>query len=197
MSATSQSSRWRCPVPASDPNYDAVVLAHIKSLITVDPVTGCWLWQGPIAKVKWNERGFRTGGYGYATYRGQTISVHRVVWMIHNGPQPKKMDVCHECDVRHCCNPDHLWLGTRKQNLQDMANKGRGPCGAKATKTHCIRGHELSGANIYVTNNGRRRNCKACDRIHQKKYWDDGRAKARQQRYRAKQRALKAQAVSP
>lgn len=160
---TRQSKRWRCPVLPSDPSYDAVVLERIKSLIAVDPVTGCWLWQGPIATVKWNARGFYTGGYGCGPgYRGRGIAVHRTVWMIHNGPQPKKMDVCHTCDVRHCCNPAHLWLGTRSQNLQDMADKGRGPCGGKAAQTHCVRGHELSGDNLMLSNGGRRRGCKTC-----------------------------------
>lgn len=154
----------RMSVKPSDPGYDAHVLAHIKTKVLVAPVTGCWLWQGAVAEVKWNERGFRTGGYGYIGYRGRNISVHRVVWMIHNGPQPKKMDVCHDCDVRHCCNLDHLWLGTRKQNLQDMADKRRGLCGEKAAQTECLRGHELSGDNVRLSNGGRRRNCKICER---------------------------------
>lgn len=172
MTDTSQSSlkatRWRRPVPPSDPTYDAVVLARIKSLIVVDPNTGCWLWQGPIAKVKWNDRGFYVGGYGIGPqYRGKCPATHRVVWMIHNGPQPKKMDVCHTCDVRHCVNPDHLWLGTRSENLRDMVAKGRGPCGQKAAQKTCVRGHELSGDNLMLSNGGRRRGCKKCmDEVH-------------------------------
>jgi hypothetical protein len=159
--------RSRQSVRPNDPSYDAHVLAHIKAKVVVDPVTGCWLWQGFIQPERMTDRGFRVGGYGNIGYRGRNISVHRAVWMIHNGPQPKGMDVCHTCDVRRCCNPEHLWLGTRRQNLQDMANKGRGPCGEKATKTHCIRGHELSGDNVYLTNGGRRRGCKACDKLRQ------------------------------
>ena len=173
----------------SDPSYDAHVLAHIKASVKVDPVTGCWLWQGFIQPVRLTAKGLRVGGYGQIGYRGRNCAVHRVVWWLVKGEQPKKMDVCHECDVRHCCNPDHLWLGTRKQNLQDMANKGRGPCGEKAAKTHCINGHPLTPDNVWFTNNGRRRSCKTCDRERQKtpKYreWQ----RTWQRRSRAKKRA--------
>lgn len=63
MSITGQSTlSSRYSVKPSNPGYDAHVLAHIKSRIVVEPVKGCWLWQGPVAEVKWNERGFRTGG---------------------------------------------------------------------------------------------------------------------------------------
>ena len=158
--------RSRQSVRPSDPAYDAHVLAHIKAKVVVDPIKGCWLWQGfifPDTKLKSGK--VVKGGYGAIGYRGRSLAVHRVIWMLHNGPQPKNMDVCHTCDVRHCCNLDHLWLGTRKQNLQDMADKRRGPCGEKAAKQVCVRGHELSGDNVQLSNNGRRRSCKECDRI--------------------------------
>lgn len=155
--------RSRQSVRPSDPGYDAHVLAHIMTKIVVDPVRGCWLWQGFIQPIRLSPKGLTIGGYSSIGYRGRNFAVHRVVWMIHHGrQQPKKMDVCHECDVRHCCNPGHLWLGTRKQNLLDMADKKRGN---KASKTHCIRNHPLSGDNVQWSNGGRRRNCKECDRL--------------------------------
>jgi hypothetical protein len=161
--------RSRQSVRPSDPGYDAHVLAHIKAKVVIDPVTGCWLWQGFVQPARFVvDRGFSVGGYGSIGYRGRNLAVHRVVWMCLNGPQPPKMDVCHTCDVRHCCNPDHLWLGTHQQNMRDMAAKGRGLTGLKAAQTHCIRGHELTRDNIYLSNNGRRRSCKTCDRYFQR-----------------------------
>lgn len=181
--------RSRQSVRPNDPSYDAHVLAHIKTKVTIDPITGCWLWQGFIQPERMTDRGFRVGGYGNIGYRGRNISVHRAVWMIHNGLQPKGMDVCHTCDVRRCCNPEHLWLGTRSQNLRDMADKRRGPCGQKAAKTTCDRGHPLSGDNVQLSNKGRRRSCKECDRIlhRQPKYvqW----ARDYQRKRRAEKRA--------
>jgi hypothetical protein len=186
--------RSRQSVRPSDPGYDAHVLAHIKTKIVIDQVKGCWLWQGFIQPVRMTDRGFAVGGYGSIGYRGRNWAVHRVMWTIHHGTQPKKMDVCHDCDVRHCCNPDHLWLGTRSQNLQDMANKGRGPCGRKAAKTVCVRGHDLSGDNVLLTNNGRRRGCKTCDRLRQQtdevRQWQRDYQKRRRAKKRAAREAL-------
>lgn len=78
---------------------------------------GCWSWKGPIAN----------GGYGVMSCR-RSIGpdrAHRASWVIHKGPIPKYMHVCHACDNPICTNPDHLWLGTHKQNNDDKIAKGR------------------------------------------------------------------------
>lgn len=54
------------------------------------------------------------------------IPAHVYSYMQHKGPVPPGMVVCHSCDVKNCVNPDHLWAGTQKQNLEDMRAKGRG-----------------------------------------------------------------------
>lgn len=78
----------------------------------------CWLWTGPD-----NGRGY---GQVYAPELGRwTAYAHRVAWTLGNGAIPPKMDVCHHCDTRRCCRPDHLFLGTRAQNMQDMIAKRR------------------------------------------------------------------------
>jgi hypothetical protein len=52
-------------------------------------------------------------------------SAHRIAWMISHGDIPEKMFVLHKCDNRLCCNPDHLFLGTQQDNMDDMVSKGR------------------------------------------------------------------------
>lgn len=75
---------------------------------------GCWDWSGII---QWT---------GYATLNIRPpIKAHRASWILHNGEIPKGLLVCHTCDNRKCTNPDHLWLGTHKENIQDKIKKGR------------------------------------------------------------------------
>ncbi len=78
--------------------------------------TGCWLWTG----CKFSN------GYGRIRLSGtETAVVHRLAWEATNGAIPGGLLVCHKCDVRHCCNPDHLFLGTDADNVKDCVKKGR------------------------------------------------------------------------
>ena len=76
---------------------------------------GCWEWTGSI----------NGDGYGYLASGDQAIRVHRLSWEIHNGEIPEGLCVLHHCDNRKCVNPEHLFLGTKKDNAQDMIKKGR------------------------------------------------------------------------
>ncbi len=79
----------------------------------------CIVWTG--AKVG--------NGYGKLMHNGKNYRAHRVAYEIHKGLIPEGMQVCHSCDNPACVNPDHLWLGTAKDNEKDKDEKGRRPIG--------------------------------------------------------------------
>ena len=64
-------------------------------------------------------------GYAHIYIEKTQISVHRFMYEYFNGPIPRGLFVLHECDWPPCCNPDHLFLGTAKDNQQDRIQKGR------------------------------------------------------------------------
>lgn len=75
----------------------------------------CWLWTG----------GLGPRGYGHIAFQRRVWRVHRVAWLLSRGPIPHGLQVHHRCDVRLCCNPQHLWLGTQAENVTDMCIKER------------------------------------------------------------------------
>jgi hypothetical protein len=76
---------------------------------------GCLLWQGWI----------KNTGYGEAKVNNRRTTTHRLSWEYHKGPIPSGMCVLHKCDVRNCVNPNHLFLGTTQDNVDDKMLKGR------------------------------------------------------------------------
>lgn len=81
---------------------------------------GCWEWQA--ASVGGSNK-HTYGQFGVAS--GKMKLAHRVSYELYKGPIPEGMKVCHKCDYPRCVNPDHLFLGTHKDNMQDMVLKGR------------------------------------------------------------------------
>lgn len=75
----------------------------------------CWLWSGKV-----------NNGYGeFCTGGAKWERAHRVAYELVVGPIPAGLCVCHRCDVKLCCRPSHLWLGTRADNNADRDLKGR------------------------------------------------------------------------
>lgn len=82
----------------------------------------CWMWSGGIAN-----------GYGSFSIGKKKFSAHRISFEIFvNKDFNKTLYVCHKCDVPLCVNPDHLFLGTQQENVNDREQKGRG--GSKKIK---------------------------------------------------------------
>ncbi len=84
---------------------------------------GCWNWDG--------QRGEK--GYGIFLLNRKGAGAHRVAWTLARGPIPDGLFVLHSCDNRACVNPSHLFLGTNRDNVEDMLRKGRQPRGEAKT----------------------------------------------------------------
>jgi len=82
--------------------------------------SGCIEWQGSLRS---GYGGLVVGSRSDGTRRA--VRAHRAAYECWRGPIPEGMYVCHTCDNRRCITPDHLFLGTAKDNFNDMANKGR------------------------------------------------------------------------
>lgn len=84
-----------------------------------EPNSGCWLWLGLL----------REDGYGLLSVRGKHKRAHVWAYEHFKSKVPKHLCVLHNCDVRCCVNPEHLRVGTKKQNTQDAIDRRRFPQG--------------------------------------------------------------------
>jgi hypothetical protein len=98
-------------------------------LFIPEPNSGCWLWIGTTL----------SNGYGTVCIDTKNILAHRHSWQVHRGEIPKGLSVLHRCDTPACVNPDHLFLGTHTDNMQDMVRKERTRSSLTPADIHAIR----------------------------------------------------------
>jgi hypothetical protein len=112
-----------------------------------DSVSSCWLWDGYLSSNGYAMLGGKKGKKG--------IRVHRLMFEHFFRKVPEGMELDHLCRVRRCVNPTHLEIVTHKENMRRGFN-GR--------KTHCLRGHPLTGDNLRIIRSTGARQCLTCKR---------------------------------
>ena len=134
--------------------YTMPVPAPIRFWTKVEFTDTCWLWTGCTDRY----------GYGqFGTHR-EVGSAHRWAYEFCVGPIPDGLQIDHLCRTRPCQKPDHMELVTSRVNTL----RGEGITAQKARQTHCLRGHEFSAENTYITKAGSR-GCRACVLIRRKR----------------------------
>lgn len=83
--------------------------------ISPEPNSGCWIWVGNTVN----------GRYGWVRYEGSNKTAHRVSWCVKNGVIPKNKMILHHCDNKLCVNPDHLYVGTHRDNMNDKVARNK------------------------------------------------------------------------
>lgn len=117
--------------------------------------TPCWEWQ----------HGLNNKGYGMIQYRMKPFPVHRLVYQIIVEFVPDNLHCDHLCRNPRCVNPAHIEPVTPGENMM----RGTSVQAKNAKKTHCKRGHPLSGDNLLLRRDGRE--CRECKRHHSREYW--------------------------
>ena len=186
--------------------FDERLPKRFWSKVTLDAVSGCWLWSAALSHAD------DDGGYGVFWFNGKLQRAHRVSYAELVGPIPKGLTLDHLCRVRQCVNPSHLEPVSDRTNIL----RGSGASAINYRKTSCKHGHPLIEENLFNLKRGWR-SCKACDKRYKRErsneqinrkrkkdreYYKENREAIRvnQRRYRSKRNRLvqrEAQALGP
>ena len=133
-----RNARWRWSHGYCQPKKS--LLERFEAKYIPEPMSGCWIWISTIG----------SNGYGEihnpdGSHKGK--QAHRVSWEFFRGPITEGLQVNHKCDVPLCVNPNHLYLGTQVQNIEDCIRRGRAR--KRPFATHCSHGHEYTPQNAY------------------------------------------------
>ncbi len=128
----------------------------------VEKTEGCWIWNGSI------DKGY--GKFSVTTARGiyKTRAAYRISYGVLKKDIPNGLTIDHLCRNKRCVNPEHLEAVTMKVNCL----RGIGISAINARKKFCIRGHPLSGKNLYIQPSApTSRYCRMCKRLFNLKDW--------------------------
>lgn len=89
--------------------------AYFWNNVAVGAPAHCWPWKGSLCE----------DGYGRARYDGKTWIASRLAYLVSYGEHPGQALICHHCDNPACCNPGHLYAGTKSDNEKDKFRRGR------------------------------------------------------------------------
>jgi len=110
-------------------------VARFWSKVQVGDPEDCWPW---LASTSW--------GYGQFVFDYHLMNAHRFAYWLHYSKHPGDLQVCHKCDHPLCCNPEHLFLGTQRDNMEDCAKKGHMAKKLTEDDVREIRAKHVSGA---------------------------------------------------
>lgn len=122
------------PKPASIINDE-----YFKSRVNINGENGCWEWNRHLLAL----------GYAQVKVAGKQYRAHRLSYEYYVGPIPAGMIVCHKCDNRKCINPEHLFVGTTQDNVDDKMRKGRfRPCKGEQSGTAKLSAAQIAAIRV-------------------------------------------------
>lgn len=136
-------------------DYPPALIARFWMKVKPDS-SGCWEWTAS-----------KRNGYGQFGASARHIEpAHRVAYELLIGPIPNGLVIDHLCRNTACCNPEHMEPVTNVENVM----RGEGFAPGNAAKETCIRGHLLSGPNVYIHPTRGSRQCRICRKVYQREY---------------------------
>ena len=133
-----------------EPKHVAKFFSKIKK------VDNCWIWMGYKNK----------DGYGRFAIKNTKIYAHRFSYELFKQDISKILEIDHLCRNRKCVNPQHLEAVTHKENIM----RGSSFSAKNKIKNNCPQGHQYNKENTYRNPFTRKRFCRICNKLAQRKF---------------------------